>query len=102
LDFINKKEPRFFETAIFLVRHNADPNYLGKFANRTILHCAAAHGDLTLIKELVEQYKADATIADSDDKTALNYAQEFGHAAIVEYLELKITEQQQNCNCTVM
>jgi len=101
IDFINRNDPRFFDAAIFLVRKGANPNYLGKFANRTILHCAAAHGDLTLVKELVETYNANPSITDSDDKTPATYAEDHGHTAIVEYLRQKEAERHEPC-CIVL
>merc|ERR1712045_887090 len=58
IDFVSKKEPKFFDSAVRLVQHGANPIYAGKFANRTILHCAAAQGNLELVQQLVEINKA--------------------------------------------
>lgn len=97
IEFINFNEPKFMQTAWKLVESGADPNYRGKFASRTILHCVAAQGNMDRCKALVEQYGMIVRLTDSDGKTAIDYARENGHNEIVEYLTAKNAEQTRNC-----
>ena len=87
IDFVSQKEPKFFECAVQLVEHGADANFPGKFANRTILHCAAAQGDLNLVQRLVEEHHADLRYYDNEGKVPLHYAHEQKHEEVEQYLE---------------
>jgi len=70
IDFINNKEKKFFDAAMLLVKSGANPNYSGKFANRTILHCAAAQGDMASVKQLlgipIDQEKEEKVKVEKD------------------------------------
>ena len=50
----------------------------------TPLHLAARGGHLSLVKQLVRQYRCDHTCKDNSDKTPLDYADK--HTLIIEYL----------------
>jgi len=100
IDFVSKKEPKFFDSAVQLVQHGANPNYAGKFANRTLLHCAAAQGKLELVKKLVETHKAALRVYDNEGKTPLAYAHEHKHDQVISYLEAASVEP--NGCCTIL
>jgi len=104
IDFVSKKEPKFFDSAVCLVGHGANPNYAGKFANRTLLHCAAAQGNLDLVRQLIETNKAAWRVYDNEGKTPLKYALEHKHAEVHEYLQQKIMEDTEGCckGCTIL
>ena len=76
LDFISKDEPKFFNSALALINHGANPNYAGKFTNRTLLHYAAAAGQTELVKQLIEENNAYPQPVDDEGKTPLDYALE--------------------------
>lgn len=102
IDFVSKKEPKFFEAAVRLVtQHKANPNYAGKFANRTLLHCAAAQGKLDLVKQLVEVNKAALRVYDNEGKTPIKYAMEHKHDDVSEYLQQRLDLDNTSC-CIVM
>ncbi len=102
IDFVSKKEPKFYDAAKELIKLGALPNYSGKFANRTILHCAAAQGDFELVKELVEQCGAVISVYDNESKTPLNYAEDNKHSEIVTYLTEKLAAQSSSCVCLLL
>jgi ankyrin repeat protein len=89
IDFVNKKEPQFYETAKLLVEQGADVNSRGKFADRTILHCAAAQGDFAFVKELVEERGADIAVFDTEGKSPAMYAAHNNFNEILEYLNAR-------------
>jgi len=97
LDFITKKEPKFFEAACCLVEKGADANSPGKFGNRTLLHVAAAQGNLKLVKQLIEQHSANANCYDNEGKTPIKYAEENKHQDIVAYLQQHQANQSSGC-----
>lgn len=55
-------------------------------AGRTPLHVAAHNGDLSVVKELVEQGKASPEIKDQDGRTPLHLASFAGHSEVACYL----------------
>lgn len=102
IDFVSQKEPKFFECAVQLVEHGADANFPGKFANRTILHCAAAQGDLNLVQRLVEEHHADLRYYDNEGKVPLHYAHEQKHEEVEQYLEQADIRQSGGGCCTIL
>lgn len=102
IDFVSKKEPKFFDSAVRLVvNHGANPNYAGKFANRTLLHCAAAQGNLELVQQLVEQNKAALRVYDNEGKTPIKYAMEHKHQDVYDYLQQRLDLDASGC-CTIL
>lgn len=102
IDFVSKKEPKFFEAAVVLVtKYRANPNYPGKFANRTLLHCAAAQGKLELVKQLVEVNKAALRVYDNEGKTPLTYATEHKHIEVQRYIQQRHDLDTASC-CIIM
>jgi len=101
LDFISKDDDRFFYATQCLIEKGANPDYAGKFTNRTLLHYVAAHGDLQFVKKLVEQYHANPMQEDDLGRRPLEYAKEHGHDAVVSYLQ-SVMPDAGNCRCLVM
>ena len=87
IDFVSSRDPQFFDSAICLVQHGANPNYPGKFANRTILHCAAAQGNKEMVERLVDIHKAAVRVFDSENKMPIDYAREHNHQEVETFLE---------------
>ncbi|ETO03778.1 ankyrin repeat protein [Reticulomyxa filosa] len=87
IDFVSKKDPKFYETAKYLVQYGANVNSEGKFARRTILHCAAAQGDKDFVHDLVENKEAKVRVKDNEDKTPIDYAKQTNNTELAEYLE---------------
>ena len=58
--------------------------------NFTILHCAAYHGWLDVVKELIEEHQFNPDCKDNDDNTPLSKARSNGKQDVVEYLETAI------------
>jgi len=108
IDFINKKEPRFYDVAVILIKKGANPNVCGKFVDRTILHCAVAFGELEFVKELIETHHANYRLLDSDDKTPLQCAEDYAaqnpaaFQSIIAYLQEKESQQQGGSCCNLM
>ncbi|ETO34887.1 ankyrin repeat protein [Reticulomyxa filosa] len=98
IDFVNKKDKRFYETAKYLVQHDANVNSEGKFARRTILHCAAAQGDEDFVKDLVEIRNAKIRVKDNEDKTPIDYAKQTNHNNLAEYLEQYARREDHGCS----
>merc|ERR1719229_30163 len=101
IDFVSKKEPKFFDSAVALVNHGANPNYAGKFANRTLLHCAAAQGNLELVQQLVEVNKAALRVYDNEGKTPIKYAMEHKHQDVYDYLQQRLDLDNTSC-CVIL
>lgn len=102
IDFVSRKEPKFFDAAVQLVHHGANPNYAGKFANRNLLHCAAAQGNLELVQQLVQEHRAAIRVFDNEGKSPLKYAQEHRHAEVAEYLQQMLDQENKSCDCCVI
>ena len=101
LDFISKDEQKFFDSALALINHGANPNYAGKFTNRTLLHYAAAAGNLDLVKQLIEENQAYANPIDDDGKTPVDYAIENDKEEVRAYLEQAMPNSS-GCSCTIL
>jgi len=101
IDFVSKKEQRFYETAKYLVQSGANVNSEGKFARRTILHCAAAQGDKEFVHDLVENKVAKVRVKDNEEKTPVDYAVQTNNKELAEYLE-QHAGRGGGCNCIVL
>ena len=87
IDFVSDKEPKFIKCAIRLVQCGANPNYPGKFAKRTLLHCAAAQGNFVVVHQLLCDYKAVVRVFDGDRKMPVDYARKHNHQRVEELLQ---------------
>jgi len=101
IDFVSKKEPKFLDCAELLVDCGSNPNYAGKFANRTLLHCAAAQGNLELVRKLMDK-GASMKVYDNEGKTPLAYAHDHKHEEVIDYLTNQATQNNKSCPCTIL
>ncbi|CAK9034767.1 unnamed protein product [Durusdinium trenchii] len=53
----------------------------------SVLHQAAFHGDIEVLRRLLEDYKANVKLLTKDGKTALQIAESAGKEAAIKYLE---------------
>jgi len=74
------------ETVELLLEEGADVNTQGTLEGFTALMTAAAEGQLDVVRLLLE-HGADPSLEDEDSDTALSFAREKGHSAVVELLE---------------
>ena len=58
--------------------------------NFTILHCAAYHGWLDVVKELINDHQFNPDCKDDDGNTPLSKARGSGKQSVVDYLETVI------------
>eukprot|EP00483_Globobulimina_turgida_P012890 UN12914 len=107
LDDANKSN--FFEIALSLINHGANPNYGGKYTDRTLLHYAAAQGKLDVVKHLVEDLQANIEILDADGRTALRYAMEYERQDVIDYFRIIVPENnlykyvnRSRCECIIL
>ncbi|ETO10326.1 hypothetical protein RFI_27049 [Reticulomyxa filosa] len=97
-----KKKVPFFLKKIVLVELGADVDVSGGFANGvTILHCAAAQGDVEFVKFLVEIKGANVFSGDDNGKTPLDYAILKQKDDVVSYLRSLLTNINNNNNNSV-
>jgi len=102
LDFISKDEDRFLEAAQVLIEKGANPDYAGKFSNRTLLHYVAAQGELHFVKKLVEEYNANPLQKDDLGRIPLDLARENKQAEVVTYLQSIMPQTAKLCQCLMM
>ena len=76
--------------AIRLLKQVRDPHTVKSESNFTILHCAAYHGWLDVVKELMIEYQFDPDCKDNDGYTPFRTASNSEKQDVVEYLETVI------------
>lgn len=81
----------FVETVEVLLDAGAEVNTQGWLEGFTALMTAAAEGQLEVVQMLLER-GADPTLKDVDGDTALSFAQQAGHSAVVQSLEATSTD----------
>jgi len=101
LDFISKDDQKFFEASRLLIERGTDANFAGKFTNRTLLHYAAAQGNLELVRSLIEEKGADPSMRDEQEKTAFDYAEDGKATEVAEYLK-SVQMAGNGCCCVVL
>ena len=67
-----------------------DPRTVKSKRNFTLLHCAAFHGWLDVVKELITEYQFDADCEDDVGNTPLSKARKNKKQHVVDYLETLI------------
>jgi len=102
LDFIHQEENKYLEAAQCLIERGANPNFPGKFTNRTLLHYMAANGELDVVKKLIEEHNADPLQPDAAGRFPLDYASEKQHLEVVDYINSVTAETQDSCQCAIM
>ena len=78
------------EEALRLLKQVKDPRSVKSNNNFTILHCAAYHGWLSVVKELIDDHQFDPDCMDDDGNTPLSKAKSNGKQPVVDYLETVI------------
>ena len=78
------------EEALRLLKQVKDPLTVKSKNNFTILHCAAHHGWLDVVKELINDHQFNPECKDKGGKTPLSVARNNGKHAVVDYLETVI------------
>ena len=58
--------------------------------NFTLLHCAAFHGWLPVVKQLIDEHQFDPDCQDNDGNTPLSKARSNGKQPVVDYLKKSI------------
>ena len=58
--------------------------------NFTLLHCAAYHGWLPVVKQLILKHDFDPDCKDNDGNTPLSKARGNGKQPVVDYLEKRL------------
>ena len=77
------------EEALRLLKQVKTPRTVNK-NNFTLLHCAAYHGWLDVVKQLINEHQFDPDCADDDGNTPLSKARSNGKQPVVDYLETVI------------
>ena len=75
------------EEALRLLKKIKDPHTVKDSNNFTILHCAAYHGWLDVVKELIDEHQFSVNCIDDGGNTPLMEAKSNGKQPVVDYLE---------------
>ena len=75
------------EEALRLLKKFDDPRTVKDSSNFTILHCAAYHGWLSVVKELIIDHQFDPDCMDDDGNTPLSKARSKEKQPVVDYLQ---------------
>ena len=78
------------EEALRLLKQVNDPHTVKSENNFTILHCAAYHGWLDVVKQLINDHHFDPDCKDDDGITPISKARSNRKQHIVDYLETVI------------
>ena len=78
------------EEALRLLKQVKDPRTVISQRNFTILHCAAYHGWLDVVKQLIDDHQFDPGCEDDDGNTPISKARSNGKQHVVDYLETLI------------
>ena len=75
------------EEALTLMKQVKDPRTVKSKSNFTVLHYAAYHGWLDIVKELITEHQFNPDCEDKDGNTPLSKARSNGKQSVVVYLE---------------
>ena len=75
------------EEAHTLMKQVKDPRTVKSKSNFTVLHYAAYHGWLDIVKELITEHQFNPDCEDEDGNTPLSKARSNGKQSVVDYLE---------------
>ena len=78
------------EEALRLLKKIKDPRTVKDSNNFTLLHCAAYHGWLAVVKELIHDHQFNPDCMDDDGNTPLMKAKSNEKQPVVDYLETVI------------
>ena len=76
------------EEALRLLKRVKDPHRVKSKSNFHILHCAAYHGWLDVVKQLINDHGFDPDCEDDSGNTPLSKARSNGKQSVVDYLEM--------------
>ena len=80
------------QEALRLLKQVNDPRTVKSKNNFTLLHCAAYHGWLDVVKEMITEIRFNPDCEDKDGNTPLSKARSNGKLMVVDYLETFIGE----------
>ena len=75
-----------WKEALTLLKQVKDPRTVKDKNNFTLLHCAAYHGWLDVVKQLIIEYQFNPDCKDDSGNTPLSKARANGKEDVVEYL----------------
>ena len=75
------------EEAVRLLKQVKDPRTVKSENDFTLLHCAAYHGWLDVVKEMITEHQFNPECEDKDGNTPLSKARGNGKLTVVDYLE---------------
>ena len=75
------------EEAVRLLKQIKDPRTVKSENDFTLLHCAAHHGWLDVVKELITEHQFNPECEDKNGNTPLSKARGNGKQSVVDYLE---------------
>ena len=75
------------EEALRLLKKVKNPRTVKDSNNFTLLHCAAYHGWLDVVKDLINDHDFDPDCEDDSGNTPLSKAKSNGKQSVVDYLE---------------
>ena len=78
------------EEALRLLKKVKNPHVVKSSNNFTILHCAAYHGWMDVVKQLINEHQFDPHCKDNEGNTPLSKARSNGKQRVVDYLETAI------------
>ena len=78
------------EEALTLLKQVKNPHIVKSKSNFNILHCAAYHGWLDVVKQLINDHQFDPDCKDDDGNTPSSKARGNGKQSVVDYLETVI------------
>ena len=78
------------EEALTLLKKVKNPHTVKSKSNFNILHCAAYHGWLDVVKQLINDHQFDPDCEDDSGNTPLSKARGNGKQHVVEYLQTVI------------
>ena len=67
-----------------------NPHIVKSNNNFTILHCAAYHGWLDVVQQLIDDHQFDPDCEDDSGNTPLSKARDSGNQHVVKYLQTAI------------
>ena len=76
-----------WEEALTLLKQVKDPRTVKSENDFTLLHCAAYHGWLDVVKEMITEHQFNPECEDKDGNTPLSKARGNGKLTVVDYLE---------------
>ena len=91
------------EEALRLLKQVKDPCTVKSKNNFTLLHCAAYHGWLDVVKQLINDHQFNPNCKDNNGNTPLSKARANRKQPVMDYLEKRLgTFIDYFCTCTIV